>query len=796
MGELTYKQLKNECDPNSLGFETTLELEPIEGIIGQDRAVKAMEFGMRVKVNGYNIYMSGSGGTGKTSYARWYAAKAAKQCSKPDDWCYVYNFIDPEKPIALNLPAGMGSVFRKDMEELVESFQEDIPKFFAGEEYQNESNVIFKELQDQKNELLMQLDEQAAEQDFQVKTSGSSIYFAPIIDGNVVEEDEYNKLDEGIKRELNEKSSQIQLKAMDIMRKVRNLEKEAKAKTHELDARVALMAVGNRIEELKQKYADYPKVVDYLEAVKNDVLLNIDSFKSPDEEDDETLSLSFLYARRSGDNVDKYGVNLLVDNAGLSGAPVIEEVNPTYGNLIGQIEYENEFGSFSTDFSMIKPGSLLKANGGYIILQAKDLLNNWEVWEALKRVLRTRELTIEGNDKGAFSPAISLKPEPIPINVKVILIGNSYIYETLYDFDEDFHKLFKIKADFDDEMDRTIENERKLAQFVAGFCKRENMPPFNNGAVAKIIEYASRLVEDQTKLTTKFGEISEILAEAGTLADIDGSDVVTAEHVSEAIKQKIYRSNLYDERLDEAFADGTIMIDIDGWEIGQINGLSILDVGDYEFGKPSRITATTYIGESGIVNIEREIEMSGTSHSKGVLILSGYIGEKYAQDIPLALTANICFEQLYGGIDGDSASSTELYAILSSLADVPIFQGYAVTGSVNQKGEIQPVGGVSMKIEGFFNICSKKGLTGKQGVIIPIQNVKNLALKDEVIEAVKNGMFHIYAVSHIDEGIELLTGIPAGEKQADGRYQPGTINAMAYDKLKYYAETIADMGKD
>lgn len=796
MEELKYEQLKRECDPNVFTFETTEEIEPLDGIIGQDRAVKAMEFGLKIKIRGYNIYMSGLSGTGKTSYAQWYASRVAAEERVPDDWCYVYNFDNPEQPLALNLPAGMGRKFRKDMDELVDILEVEIPKAFSGDEYVKESNSIFKEFQDQKNELLMQLDQQAAEHNFQVKTSGSGIYFAPIIDGNVVEEDEYNKLDEETRRQLNERSSQIQVRAMEIMRKVKSLEKEARNKISELDSRIAMFAVGMHIDDLKQAYKDYPKVIKYLDAVKDDILLNIDDFKEQEESDDAGSASGPVYSRRDASYVNKYKVNLIVDNNETKGSPVVVEFNPTYSNLIGQIEYENEFGAVSTDFSMIKAGSLLKANGGYIILQAKDVLSNWNAWEALKRVLKTRELVIESHEHGSFSPAVSIKPEPIPVDVKVILIGSTYIYEVLYDYDEDFSKLFKIKADFDDEMDRTPENEYKLAQFISSFCRRERIKPFSRCGVAKVIEYSSRLVEDQTKLSTRFNDIVEILAEAGTWAELEGSDIVDAKHVSKAIAEKEYRSNRYDEKLTEAFLDGTIMIDVDGWKVGQINGLSILNVGDYEFGKPSRITATTYMGESGIVNIEREIEMSGTSHSKGVLILSGYIGEKYAQDIPLAVTANLCFEQLYSGIDGDSASSTELYAILSSLAGVPIYQGIAVTGSVNQKGEIQPVGGVTLKIEGFFEVCKQKGLTGRQGVIIPIQNIKNLTLKDDVIEAVKKGLFHIYAVSNIDEGIEILTGIPAGQRNPDGSYPEGTINAMVYNKLRYYAETMARFGKD
>ena len=500
--------------------------------------------------------------------------------------------------------------------------------------------------------------------------------------------------------------------------------------------------------------------------------------------------------REAESPADKYKVNLLVDDGALKGAPVITDYNPTYYNLLGRIDYENEFGAVTTDFTLVRAGLLHQANGGYLILQAHDVLNNVQSWDALKRVLRTRQISIENiKEQMGLVAYSSLKPEPVPIDVKVVLVGSEQIYQLLYELDDDFSKLFKVKVDFDDEMDRTDENILMLSRFVSSFCSKENTLHFNGGGIAKIVDYASRLTEDQQKLTTRFNDIAEILCEACTWAELDGAQYAGAAHVKKAIAEKKHRSDKHDEKLLELIKDGTIMIDTAGEVVGQINGLSILDMADYSFGKPSRITATTYMGESGIVNIEREIEMSGTSHSKGVLILNGYIGQKYAQEIPLSLSASLCFEQLYGGIDGDSASSSELYAILSSLADAPIKQSIAVTGSVNQRGEIQPIGGATRKIEGFFELCKHRGLDGSQGVIIPYQNVRNLVLDDEVIDAVNDGKFHIYPVSTIDEGIEILTGIKAGKRKKDGTYPQGTINRKVSAKLERFARTVASFGK-
>ncbi|HOA96415.1 MAG TPA: ATP-binding protein [Acetivibrio saccincola] len=789
--KVSYNKLKKECKPDFFKFEDTSKLTFSDDIIGQERAVKAMEFGLNIKSKGYNIFMCGMTGTGKTSYAQNIAKKMAKKSKTPDDWCYVYNFDDSNRPKAINLPAGLGKVFKKDMEEFVKVLKIEIAKAFDSEDYEREKAAIAKEYQAKKAELMEKLNKDAERQGFKVKTTNAGMYFLPVIEGKTITEEEYANLDEEVKHEINEKSNMIQMETLEIIRQIKNIEKEAEERVSEWENKIALFAVGIQINDLKEKYRDYKKVLDYLEKVQEDILKNLDEFRDEELTEEQQLLLPWLKTSDES-HTDKYKVNLLVDNSELEGAPVVTDYNPTYYNILGKVEHENEFGTMITDFTMIKSGLFHQANGGYLILQAKDVLNNIQSWEALKRVLRTGEIAIENMKEQMGLIAVStLKPEPIPVDVKVILVGSEYIYQMLYEYDEEFRKLFKVKVDFDAEMDRNSVNMRKLAQFIGAFCNREKVPHFDRTGVAKVVEYSSRLVEDQTKLSTRFNEIVEILSESVAWAEIEGCSLVTGEHVKKAIQEKIYRSNKYDKKLLELIKEGTIMIDTEGEVIGQINGLTIIDTGDYSFGKPSRITANTFMGERGIVNIEREVEMSGTSHSKGIMILSGYIGQKYAQDMPLSLTASLCFEQLYGAVDGDSASSAELYAVLSSLAEVPIKQSIAVTGSVNQKGEIQPIGGVTEKIEGFFELCKLRGLNGQHGVIIPYQNIKNLVLNDEVIEACKEGKFNIYAVKTIDEGIEILTGKKAGTKNKNGKYPPGTINYLVYEKLKKFSKAAS-----
>ena len=563
---------------------------------------------------------------------------------------------------------------------------------------------------------------------------------------------------------------------------------ESQKKLSEWQSNVALLTINAHINYIRSKFKRNKKIGNFLESIKKDILKNIDLFLIDPNGEQRTPPV--LGPRQEPPKPwENYRVNLFVDNSNQEGAPVIMDSNYAYHNIFGKLEYENYYGALKTDYTMLKPGLLHEANGGYIIFQAKDLISNGICYEALKKALRMKELLIENTaDQRSSMVMVSLKPEPIPLDLKVILVGSEQIYQTLLALDEDFRKLFKIKVEFEDTSENTLENMTKIARFIHSFCEQEELPPLDRTAIAKVMEYSSRLADDKEKLSTRFNDISQIVGEAATWAKMDKCKIVTGEYIDKALQERVERIKKYDSRYLEMIKDNTLLINTSGSQVGQINGLTIMSIGDYSFGKPAKITANTYTGKTGIINIEREVELSGSSHSKGVFILSGYLGEMFAQDIPLSLTASICFEQLYNGVDGDSASSTELYAILSSLSGVPINQSLAVTGSVNQKGEIQPIGGVNEKIEGFFQICETRGLDGSHGVIIPIQNVKNLNLSDNVLNAVKNKKFHVYAISSIDEGIELLTGVPAGKKDLHGRFPAGSVNYLAYEKLKKYAE--------
>lgn len=793
--ELPVEKLRFNCDASLLGFESTAAVPPLEEMIGQERAVKAVEFGLFAKNQGYNIFMSGLVGTGKITYAKAAVSKVAKKESVPNDWCYVNNFENPGQPIALALPAGIGSILRQDMQELVEALKTDIPKVFSSDDYEQAKTRLVKNFQDKRAIILEEFNRYAEEMGILPQWSTTGFAGVPIHDGKPLTPEEYQKMEKEERESIEQKLRSVHEKATEILRRMQHLEREVREEVKDLDRKIGLFAAGHFIDELKEKYAQYQDVVDHLEAVQQDVVKNINDFK-PAQLDEESNPL-MMFKRNVQDTVkNKYTVNLLVDNRECEGAPVIVEINPTYYNLLGRVEYENRMGVVSTDYSMIKPGALHKANGGYLILNARDVLSNMGAWEALKRVLKTRKLFIEnlGEQYGMLAMA-SLKPETIPLNVKVILIGNPMIYYLMFNHDEDFRKLFKVHADFDVHMENNPDNIKKLAAFISSTVQREQLKHFDSAAVAKVVEYSCRLAGSQKKLTTRFNEIVELLCEADAWATTESGSIIEVKHINKAIEEKRYRSNKYEERLQEMFVEGKFLIDTEDKKVGQVNGLAVMAVGEYMFGKPSRITANTYLGKSGVVNIERETKMSGTSHTKGVLILSGYLGQKYAQERPLTLTASLTFEQTYEGVDGDSASSTELYAILSSLAEVPIKQYIAVTGSVNQKGEVQPIGGATQKIEGFFSVCKAKGLTGEQGVMIPYQNIDELTLDEEVVEAVRAGQFHIYPVKTIDEGIEILTGVPAGTIQNDGSYPEGTIHQMVNKKLSEYTDTLLKLGK-
>lgn len=787
--ELDYTQLKNYCTPETFSFRTTAELEPLDGIIGQERAVKAFDFGLAVKMKGYNIYMSGPSGTGKTTYACRSTEKLAANEPVPTDWCYVYSFQNPKKPIALYFEAGTGKHFKEDMAKLVAIFKKELPKALQSEDYEKQKMALLHNYELKQDALLTELHSFAAEYSFQIKNTEAGIYFIPLVNGEPMEDEAFEALSDETKETIEKNSQLIQEKANLTFRETQRLEKESDQKVDELNRKIGMFAIGRHVQEIMEHYQSYDRAVSYITAVQNDVLDHLAQFMDSSEAQEDALaSLLPMIAKKPDEDVTlKYRVNLIVDHSETKGAPVVVTFNPTYNNLMGETEYDNEFGTLTTDFMKIKAGLLHQANGGYLIVQAQDILSAPHAWEALRRVIKTNEIDIDSiRELGGTTAVPTLQPEPIPAQLKVIMIGNDYYYDVLSQYDAEFDKSFKIRADFDYEMPRTDENICKIAQFIKGFVEREHTLEFDVSAVCAIIEHSSRSASRQDKLSTRFNYLSEILGEAFTWAQMSNATVVTAEHIRKAITEKEQRLMLYKEKMDEMLDEGVIMIDTDGAEIGQINGLAVLDMGSYAFGTPSRITATTYVGKSGIVNIEKEARMSGQTHDKGVQIITGFLGQTYAQKFPMSLSCRVCFEQNYNGIDGDSASSTELYCIISSLSELPIRQDIAVTGSVNQKGEIQAIGGVTHKIEGFFDLCKKRGLTGKQGVLIPQSNVKDLVLNDEVVDAVKNGLFHIYPITHINQGIELLMQYPAGEKDKNGEYPEDTVHGKVYRKLREF----------
>ena len=787
--ELTYTQLKNRCTADTFSFQTTAELRPLEGIIGQERAESAFDFGLAVKMKGYNIYMSGPSGTGKTTYARTSTERLAKTEPVPMDWCYVHNFQDAKRPCALSFPPGMGKQFKKDMAKLVTYIKKELQKAFRSEDYEKQKIAIVHGIGQQQNELLDTMNEMAVEYDFHVKSSEAGVWFIPVVNGEPVEDEAFEALPAELKSKIEENSVIVHEKAGVILRQIQDLERDSDVQMEELNRRVGRFAIGHYLDEMLERYREFDRVTAYIEAVERDVLENLERFMEQEAEQEIDLSalLNASPQKAQEDVTGKYRVNLIVDHSETRGAPVVVTFNPTYSNLMGEIEYDNEYGNLTTDFMKIKGGLFHQANGGYLIVQAQDILSAPNAWDALRRCIKTREINMDSLREFSNAMIVStLKPEPIPADIKVIMVGSSYYYELLSQYDEEFGKFFKIRSDFDYEMPRTYENMHKIAQFIKGFVEREHTPEFDVSAVCAVIEYSSRSAQRQDKLSTQFNYLSEILCEAVTWAQLEKAVIVTAEHIHRAVAEKEQRLRLYQEKLDAMLAEEIIMIDTDGAEVGQINGLAVLDMGRYAFGTPTRITATTYVGKSGIVNIEKEARMSGQTHDKGVQIINGFLGQTYAQKFPLSLSCRVCFEQSYNGIDGDSASSTELYCIISSLADIPIRQDLAVTGSVNQKGEIQAIGGVTYKIEGFFDLCKKRGLTGKQGVLIPVSNVRELVLNDQVVEAVKDGMFHIYPISHINEGIELLMQTRAGEQDENGFFPPDSVHGKVYAKLQKF----------
>lgn len=781
-------RLRKVCDPESLPFNNTEELKPLVGVVGQDRAVHALDFSLDIKANGFNLYAAGPVGTGKHSAITARVKEVAETKPVPADWCYVNNFKVPDKPIVIKLPPGKGPELAKDMDELIEACKSEIPKAFDSEEYERRKDSILNEFQSKRDQLLARLRHEAARRGFSVELTTLGIVTIPIIDGRLMKREEYDRLPKAEKERIQKLTEELQQEINHVMAQIRSLEKETKRKIQELDKQIALFAIGHLLDDLRLKYQENKKLLTYLQAVQEDIIENLENFKTTEKKE---LRLPGMELPEAEPPFEKYKVNVFITNIETKGAPVVYEPNPTYYNLVGRIEYAPRLGTMVTNFTMIKPGALHRANGGYLILNVFDVLINFMSWQALKRALKTRQATIENiGEQFRLIPTTTLRPEPIELNVKVVLIGNRWLYNLLYMLDEDFKKLFKVKADFNVEMDYTDEHVRKYAALIASRCQQEKLKHFDKTGVAKIVEYGARLAEDQKKLSTRFLEINDLITEASYWASRNGNTYVTGIDVQKAIQEKIYRSSMIEEKIREMIADGTIFIDTEGAIVGQVNGLSIIFLGDYMFGKPSRITSQIHLGKKGVINIEREAKLGGRIYNKAVMILAGFLAGRYAHNKPLSISATIGFEQSYEMVEGDSASSAELYAILSSLANLPLRQDIAVTGSVNQLGQVQPIGAVNRKIEGFYDVCRVKGLTGTQGVMIPKANIKNLMLREDVIEAVNQGKFHIWAVETIDEGLELLTGKKAGRLLPDGTWEPDSVNFLVDKRLHELAQQM------
>ena len=794
--EVPANQLRVHIDPSSLPFDNTSSLDPPEEkILGQERASDAIKFGMGMKTSGYHIFIAGPSKAGLTYAARTYLEDQAKKEPTPPDWCYVYNFKEPDKPKSLKLSPGRAKEFKKDMQELVSTLESKILEVFESDEYSARESEVHKALERTRREVIEELSQRAKEEGYILQVSQAGMMIVPATkDGIPLRQEKLSELGEEERKGLREKSEELQEKMKGAAKKVREAEMNFKQKHKKMESEIALEVVNQVMGPYLEKYKEEPSIIEYLGMVQGDILENVGDLRKKDE-GQPAPAQPFQVAHREA-LFRKYAVNVLIDNSETVGAPVVFETNPIYPNLFGSIERQAWFGALITDFTMIKPGILHKANGGYLIMKVLDLLKYWLSWEALKRALRDEEIRIEdlGELYGLFSTR-TIRPEPLPLNIKIVLTGDPYLFELLHIYDDRFQKLFKVKAHMDDRMDRKEEAVFQCAQMIGKICREQNLRHLDRTGVARILEYSVERTEDQEKLTLELGDVSDLIKEANYFAELDKTELIAREHVEKAMQKRIFRSNLYEERIRELIEKDIFWIETDGGKIGQINGLSILTTGDYEFGKPNRITAIVSVGREGVVAIERESKMSGNIHTKGVMILTSFLKERFAHNKPLSLAASFCFEQSYGMVEGDSASSTELFALLSALAGVPIDQGIAVTGSVSQKGEIQPVGGVTRKVEAFYEICKHKGLNGGHGVIIPAKNVRNLMLKQEVVDSVKEGRFHIWPISTVEEGVEILTGMGAGVLQPDASYPEGTFFRKVDERLTELAEIVRRFGE-
>lgn len=797
--ELSYQKLRAHVLPDDLPFQNTAELESIqEQVVGQERAIDAIQFGMGMKSAGYNIFIAGPAKGGLTYTAKTYIEAQAKLEPTPPDVCYVFNFKEQDRPKCLRISAGKGKTLKKDMREFIDTLQAKIPEVFDSDDYRAKENEVHQGFEKKRREYIDELSQQAKDQGFILQFSQVGMVIIPANkEGEPMTQDDLRHLDDEERQALREKSDDLHEKMKEAIKHIRDAEAEFKEKHTKLDNEIALFVVGQLMDTYEDRYQEEEQVLDYLKSAQEDILENIEDFKKkPEAQQPQQPGAPFPTPTKET-SFRRYEVNVLVDNSETQGAPVVIESNPAYPNLFGSIERQAWFGALFTDHTMIKPGALHKANGGYLIMKALDLLKWYVSYESLKRALRDKEIKIEdlGELYGLFSTR-TIRPEPLPLDLKIVLTGDPYIYQLLYTYDERFQKLFKVKAHMDTEMDLKRDNLIQSARMMARYCNEHKLRHLDITGVCRVLEHGIELTEDREKMTLELGVLNDLLKESDYFAKLEGSEFIGRQHVETAIKKRLYRSSLIEERVKEMVEKDIFWIETKGTKVGQVNGLSVLMAGDHVFGKPSRITATVSVGREGTVSIDREARMSGSTHTKGLMILSSLLRDRFAQNKPISLTASLCFEQSYGMVDGDSASSTEFYVLLSAISGVPIKQEIAVTGSVSQKGEIQPIGGVNHKIKGFFDICKSKGLTGSQGVMIPEKNVRNLMLDQEVIDAVEAGQFHIWPVTTVEEGIKILTDMEAGTLQPDGTYPEGTVFRKVDERLQQIAEIVKEFGKD
>ena len=786
-------QLFNRCDPGEFSFGTTADLDGTTEIAGQQRALEAIRLGMGIRRDGFNLFALGPSGTGKESAVLQFLNAIAPKEARPDDWCYVYNFAKPRNPRALRLPPGQACRLSDDMDHLVETLFSVMPAAFSSEEYQAREKEIGESLQEKQSSAIEAIETDAEEHDITLIRTPGGFAFAPVREGKVIAPDLYMQMKQEERDQIEKETNRLRDSLQSVMAQFPKWQRETADKIKELNREVSAFALKPLMEEIRAKFKGIAEVLSYLDEVEKDMIENFGQFlekEQPEEGPFGMMPAPFSPAGRRRSAV-RYRVNVMIDNSQLDGAPVILEDKPASLNLVGDIEHAAQMGTLITDFTLIKPGALHRANGGYLILDARRLLLEPFAWEALKKALRTRQIRIESLAQlYSLVSTISLEPEPIPLDVKVVLLGERRLYYLLSSYDPDFNELFKIAADFENDMERNAETHLAYARLVGSIAKRDKLLPFERDAVARIVEHGSRMAGDATRLTTNLQAIRDLAHEAEYHAAQNGRTLVSAADVEAMLEAQRYRASRIQERMRDSMMRGAILIDTSSEQVGQINGLSVYSLGEESFGTPSRITARVRLGKGEVIDIEREVEMGGPIHSKGVMILSGFLGSRYAAEQPLSLSATLVFEQSYGGVEGDSASSTELYALLSAISGIPIRQSLAVTGSVNQHGQVQAIGGVNEKIEGFFDLCRERGLDGRHGVLIPASNVRNLMLRKDIVEAVEAGQFSIWPVTHIDEGIEILTGVPAGEPDASGAWPEGTVNAKVFERLKAMAEKL------